>query len=192
MVKKIMNNFCLAAFELAPLNLPKSAYVDILLFMAELKPSLRIGPLDTQEASQIINWAMAFKYFAKSDEDRFIFISKTNNVDYLIEVDRSCLEHTQELGQLLGYPDCCAKKIAEVGEENIDSYEQNVVYKWKFENEFKRINPMFYYQGCSLISHIPCSPTCVYSLSIAKKILTIIEENKSRHSFSKFKFWLND
>lgn len=191
MVKKIMTNFDLVAFESVPLGLPKSAYVDILLFIADLKPSIRIGLLDTKKASRLLSWAITLEYFAKIDEERFVFVSKTNNVDYLIEVDQSYLEHTEELGQLLGYPGCCTKSISEIGEENIDSYEKNVVYKWKFENEFKRINPKFYYQGCSLISHIPCSPTCFHSLSIAKNVLLIIKENKSHHSFSKFKIWLN-
>lgn len=192
MVKKIMTNFDLVAFESVPLDLPKSAYVDILLFIAGLKPSIRIGPLDTKKAFKLQSWAITLEYFFEIDEDRFVFVSKKNNVDYLIEVDQSYLEHTEELGQLLGYPRCCTKSISAIGEDNIDSYEKNVVYKWKFENEFNMINPKFYYRGYSLISHIPCSPTCFHSLSIAKNVLLIIKENKSHHRFSKFKTWLNN
>lgn len=192
MVKKIMTKFDLTAFESVPLGLPKSAYVDILLFIAELKPSIRTGPVDALESSKLLRWAMTFSYFSKIDNEQFVFVSKTNNVDYLISVDNSCLEHTEEFGKLLGYPECCTKSISEIGEDNIDLYEKNIVYKWNFEHDFKIINPKRYYQGGSLISHIPCSPTCFHSLSIAKHVLLIVNDNKSHPSFSRFKIWLND
>lgn len=191
MVKKIMEQFNLQAFTSSPSNLPKSAYVDLLLFISNMKPAIRIGVLDDARALQLFQWATEFGYFSKIDDSGFVFVSKVNNVEHLIQVDQSYLDHTEELGKLFGYPSCCIKSISEVGESNIDSYEKNIVYNWHFENDFQLINPKLYYQGCSLISHIPCSPTCIRSLYIAQKVLSIVKKNKSHYLFSNFKQWLS-
>lgn len=191
MVKKVMEQFNLHAFVSSPSDLPKSAYVDLLLFISDIKPAIRIGVLDDVRAFKLCQWATVFGYFSKIDDHGFAFVSKVNNVEHLIQVDQSYLDHTEELGKLLGYPSCCIKKISKVGESNIDSYEENVVYSWEFENDFQLISPNLYYQGCSLISHIPCSPTCTRSLSIARKVLSIVKNNQSHHRFSNFKQWLS-
>ncbi|MCE0814781.1 DUF483 domain-containing protein [Buttiauxella sp. S04-F03] len=185
-----MEQFNLQAFASSPSDLPKSAYVDLLLFVSDMKPAIRIGVLDDIRAFKLFQWATGLGYFSKIDDNGFVFVSKVNNVEYLIKVDQSYLDHTEELGTLLGYPICCIKSISKVGESNIDSYEENVVYNWEFENDFQLINPKLYYQGCSLISHIPCTPTCIRSLSIARKALSIVKNNQSHHRFLSFKQWL--
>ncbi|MEY0876678.1 DUF483 domain-containing protein [Providencia manganoxydans] len=186
-----MENFNLEAFASSPSDLPKSAYVDLLLFISDIKPAVRIGVLDDVRAFKLYLWAIDFKYFSKIDNDGFVFISKLNNIEHLIQIDQSNQDHTEELGKLLGYPHCCIKKISEIGESNIDLYEENVVYNWSFENDFQLINPKLYYQGYSLISHIPCSPTCKKSLLIARKTLSVIKNNQSHYRFSNFKKWLS-
>ena len=109
------------------------------------------------------------------DKDGYAFIARDEKtIKNLEQLDTSNLPHEYELGCLLGYPDCCCKQIANIGEKNIDKYEMNLVNNSNFKGVFELINPQGYKDGYALISHIPCSSTRKDSLLIAQKSLHII------------------
>jgi len=77
------------------------------------------------------------------------------------------------LGELLGYPDCCAKAFAKRWPEAVAKYEGDVATQvvedsgqghWDW-----RLNILLRYSGCEMIQHFPCSFSCKKSIKLAKK-----------------------
>ncbi len=154
---------------------PLSARVDILLFLLGLKLCVRtkLKPFQN-ELKPIEEWCKQFKLHFEKSTDGFIYIAKDQELLHLVNsVDHSHHPHEEELGRLLGYPTCCYRKIAEVGEMQIDSFE-NWLISQPFTGTFKLINPYAYREGKAFISHVPCSPSCSPSLEIAKKVVSIL------------------
>jgi hypothetical protein len=186
-------NFPVKIFEELPENLNNSNYIDFLLFLAKLKPTLRIKVSDKSTKHKLNTWCISNCFSFLSNEKNYICISNDPiTADMLQKTDDSYVPHEYELGRMLGYPACCCKRIAGIGEKNIDEWEEKFIKNSKFEGEFELINPKGYKKGYSLISHIPCSPVCKHSLNIAKKALSIITYYKNRIYFDKWDCWIKE
>jgi hypothetical protein len=152
-----------------------SAYTDFLHFVACGKPCIRTCVQDNKNLTAIANWCNSHNFAFQTDEDGYICVAHdTKMAKAVLKIDRSVIPHTFELGQMLGYPACCFTSVHEIEEENIDSFADEI-FCWEFNGIFKLINPSDYLNGQALICHLPCSPTCVPSLQLAKKALGFIK-----------------
>lgn len=184
--------FPVKEFEDLPEELNNSSYVDFLLFLAKLKPSLRIKLNDECIQDKLKMWCINNHFKFVTNEDNYFYIARDKySVDQLKRIDDSYDPHEFEFGRLLGYPICCCQKIAVVGEVYIDEWEAIFVKESHFEGRYEIINPKGYSEGYSLISHIPCSPKCMPSLKIAQKVLSIIMRYKYNKYFDKWNYWTN-
>src|SRR3546814_12102422 len=85
-----------------------------------------------------------------------------------MSIDRERGNHTAHLGLMLGYPRCCARAAARVGESSLDTWAAGLTRR-RFLGRFTAIQITGYRQGRALISHIPCSPNCLASLLLARR-----------------------
>lgn len=160
------------------LYMPYSANVDIILMIIGLKPAVRTKTKQPNKFTCIKNWCKSWSFVSYMDQDNYVYIaSNAKLIKQLIDLDHLIQKQEDKLGQLLGYPDCCCKKIVEIGEECIDDYEQELCQK-EFEALFRLINPQNYRKGTAFISHVPCSTTCLDSLFIAQQLSLFILKNK--------------
>ncbi len=150
---------------------PLSANVDILLFLMGLKSCVRTRLKSFQKTlNSLEEWCKQFEFYFDRSADGFIYIASNQERLRLVNsVDHSHNPHEQELGELLGYPACCCRKIAEVGEMQIDAFEDWLITQ-PFNGPFKLINPYAYRQGKAFISHVPCSTSCTHSLDLSKRV----------------------
>lgn len=185
-------SFNLEAFESLPKTLKPSDYVDFLLFLAHEKPCLRLGYNQLDVFLEMITWCKAHKLSYVVSDAGFMYIAKYFALAYIARViDDSTMSHTYILGKILGYPSCCSKRMAAIGESNIDDFEKEFVSNSSFQAPYHIINPEGYVDGYSLISHIPCCTTCKWSLKKASIVYKVILEHNDRPAFSKWKeYWL--
>lgn len=172
------------------LLMPVSANVDVIQFLFGLKPCVRTVIKDSQqEIEPFKKWCRQNNFCWHVDQENFIYFSMNPKLlQQVIHADHSNQKHEELLGNLLGYPECCCKKIAEIGEENIDAFEKYLCQKM-FLNSYKLTNPKNYKYGKSYISHVPCSTTCFNSLLIAQKMQKLLLNYKDHHLFSG---WLDE
>lgn len=184
--------FNLKAFENLPTSLKPSDYVDFLLFLSHEKPCVRLGYNKTDVYQEMVRWCKAYNMSYVISNFGFMYISSFFILAHIAKiVDDSTISHTYLLGRILGYPACCSKQIAEVGESKIDEYEQEFVSNSKFPKPYHIINPTGYVEGYALISHIPCCATCKQSLRKASVAYQVILKHKNHASFAKWKkHWL--
>jgi len=170
-----MSNFLLPysefVQELHPL-FSLSANVDMLLFLMGLKPCMRTKLKSLhRELNPLEEWCKRFKFHFNRSSDGFIYIASNQEcLRRVNSVDHCHRPHEEELGKLLGYPACCCRKIAEVGEMQIDAFEDWLITQ-PFAGPFKLINPYAYRQGKAFISHVPCSTSCSPSLCLSKRVV---------------------
>ena len=176
----MMNNrFDIKAFEALPVDLKNNDYIDLLLFLIQQKPNIRLGKNTFKVYNSMKKWCNKFGYKFIISSSGYMYISRKLLLAKLTQlVDDSLLEHSEILGLLLGYPQCCRKKIKTIGENNIDEYEKQLC-KHGFTKPYHLINSSSYTKGYALISHVPCCNNCNESLRIAKKALKIIRQYKS-------------
>lgn len=151
----------------APDWLPASAIVDLVLLEAGLKPAARIYVAN--RANDLRRWGRRLGYFLSSDRDGFAVLSRRGSVARrVLEIDRRPGRHTAALGHWLGYPVCCSRAAARVGDEGIDDY-QRLLAKRRFRGHFVLIDPSGYLAGEARVSHVPCSRICTASLAMARR-----------------------
>lgn len=110
------------------------------------------------------------------DELGYIFFSMDLNcLEGAVQADLSLTPHEEELGTLLGYPLCCSRKIKLIGENNIDAYGRIFCNDLKLRGTNLYLDVSHYQEGIALISHIPCSYTCVESMTHAHKNKSLIQ-----------------
>lgn len=150
-----------------PLQLLRvSALVDFILFFACGKPAVRTC-IDEFGAQALHSWCERWGFDFACDD--FACVTReTGFANGILEIDRSVFAHEIELGVALGYPLCCCKCVAALGESNIDLRASEIA-SWPFTHPYHRINPAGYESGLALISHLPCSSDCRPSLEIANK-----------------------
>lgn len=188
-----MNNWILKSFDdfLENFNdfFPLSFRVDLILLLIGMKPCLRTRVVKNfLEKNAMESWCRKYTYDFLFVGD-FFYLSKDMNMLLLAaELDHSAVPHENQFGLLMGYPPCCIKKIAMVGECNIDHYEEGLINEI-FEGQFNFINPSKYREGLAFISHVPCSTTCSYSLRIALQLANFLSLNIE---FRPFKNWIDE
>lgn len=147
--------------------LKPSACVDLAQVLAGARKTLRTELQGAVTTETVRRWARGLGLFVSVDVDGFIALSRQPGAARrLLALDRSLGDHTRELGRLLGYPPCCCRAAALVGEASIDEWEQRATQRQYF-GRFKAIDPKGYREGRSRISHIPCSACCGASLVLA-------------------------
>ena len=179
------------AYASLPQTLKSSDYVDLLLLLVGEKNAVRLGANTFDVYEEMCNWCKQTSYRYIISKSGLMYISRYLWLARIVSiVDNSLLPHEFLLGRLLGYPACCSKKIASLGEQSIDQWESELVEYGHFNGDYSLIDPSGYIEGTSLISHIPCSCNCVKSLKIAKSALRVIKEYSDNESFYRWKKWL--
>jgi hypothetical protein len=87
----------------------------------------------------------------------------------VMALDRSPGNHTYSFGRALGYPPCCCRAAAGVGDHAIDAWAEQFRAA-RFYGRFRQIDPSGYREGRALISHVPCSTSCGPSLRMAEAL----------------------
>lgn len=184
--------FPVRAFEALQPNLAPSSYVDFLLLLGGLKPAVRLYVTEQRVQHAIKSWGEAHGYASASNQSGYIYIAKTlNDALRVQELDDSYEAHEYGLGLLFGYPQCCCRRAAEVGESKLDEWEETLSQDAAFRRKPNcLIDPRGYSEGSSLISHIPCSAQCEASLSIAKAAHRIVLFQKDNYCFFRWSRWL--
>lgn len=157
--------------------LPPSALVDALHLAAGLKVVLRTRLIRGADWANVSAWCNAHELVGVRDEEGYAIIGLTDSVvREALTLDMSPNPHEIALGVLLGYPPCCCRAIAEVGEAAIDAYAEATRNR-NFGGDYSLINPGEYVDGRTLICHLPCSPWCDDSLKLAKKALGFLRND---------------
>lgn len=183
MLKLLSNQAKLFSFYLSELDtfIPLSARVDLLLFILGIKSCLRT------KLKTSFKCGLDFPHFAHPC-GYFYVANSEKLLKKILRIDHSLSSHEKDFGILLGYPKCCCEKIAEVGEMEIDAYEEALL-KQTFLPPFQLINTAKYKIGKAFISHIPCSTTCQNSLEQALRVKSFVLENKNEKAL---KPWLEE
>lgn len=183
-------SFNLNAFTKLPSSLHPADYIDFFNFLNSSKPSIRFFCNNAYTIESLYKWCKLFGYKLLWFDKELVYISKFNIFNMLVsKVDNSYFSHTFVLGILLGYPYCCAKKLAKIGEVNIDDWEIKYFSK-NIPNDLRNlINPLGYHQGSALISHVPCSWDCKASLNIALKNFRTIKNYHSEKCFERWQMY---
>lgn len=165
-----------------------SALVDCILFFSYCKPAVRLlvkGDNEQYLIKALLRWCHERELDFAFDSEGFVCIASNEGAsEHILGIDRRSESHEIDLGLALGYPLCCCERVAAIGESGIDAYAIEVAL-WTFAGSYQRINPCGYRQGLSLISHLPCSPTCEASLEIANQSQIFLMANKSEPIFSR-------
>lgn len=149
----------------SPEWLVSSARTDIGLLLAGLKPAARIDGRGMDR--EIRRWARRRGLFTSGDGSGYLVLSRCGTLSRrAIALDGRAGRHTHALGRMLGYPDCCSRAAARVGDEGIDGMAM-MVGAHRFHGLFRAIDPTSYRSGGSLLAHVPCSHRCVKSLVLA-------------------------
>lgn len=163
----------------------------MLLFLSGLKLTVRLAYNSYEVYDEMAYWCREFKYANEISDSGLMYISKHVGLVKLANIlDNSIYPHAYILGRLLGYPACCSKHIAHLGEDSIDKWENELINSGGFKANYLLINPAGYLSGNSLISHVPCSCTCNRSLAIAKVSFEIIKTYNDYNCISRWRKWL--
>ncbi|WP_447953546.1 hypothetical protein [Sphingopyxis chilensis] len=147
--------------------LSPSAITDIALLLHDAKPAARLHV--GNRGTELRRWARRLGLFTSLDADGYAAISRSPAIARkVIDLDRRPGRHTLALGSVLGYPACCSRAAARVGDEGIDRWHQAVSAR-RFHGHFRAIDPGGYIEGASRISHVPCSHRCKPSLALATR-----------------------
>jgi hypothetical protein len=145
-----------------------SALTDLLLLAAGCRQTLHVRPWGQGLFAVIVEWARKVNLESMSD-DQYVFVisAGSGQAQAALQADRSILPHTRELGLQLGYPFCCSEEMAKWGEAAIDEGAL-ITSKWSLFGSFRCLRVDGYFDGLSWLSHVPCSPTCHESRSMAE------------------------
>lgn len=153
--------------EALPDWLPPSAGTDMVQLLSGRRPAIRL--IVGSRASDLRRWARRLGLFTSSDADGYATLSRSPAAARrVLELDRRPGRHTNALGRLLGYPPCCSRAAALVGDEDIDAMHTALTSR-RFHGRFRAIDPSNYAIGSAFISHVPCSHRCLASLSLVAR-----------------------
>ena len=101
------------------MQIKPSDYVDMLLLINGDKPCVRLGNNSLDIYGQVTTWCKKHKYYGFVSRENLYYVTKSMLLARIARrIDDSTFRHTFILGRLLGYPSCCCRKIAAVGEDN--------------------------------------------------------------------------
>ena len=150
-----------------PSWLPPSAATDLDLLLMGLKPAARLHVRERR--SKIRRWARSQGLFCSTDTDGYAVLSRDGAIARrLLDLDRRPGRHAIALGRMLGYPECCSRAAARVGEARIDDWGDAIAAR-RFRGRFRKIDPGAYRAGGALLSHVPCSHVCEASAKLVKR-----------------------
>jgi len=140
-----------------------SLKVDFALFFCGYKKVIRSrcleGALPTESCLRKVGLKMLV------DAKRYVFFATSDSyIKEAVVLDLSTTPHEYAFGKLLGYPECCVRKMETIGESNIDEYAETFC---KQDFTSPHLNIKYYSSGIALISHIPCSLECNSSHKMA-------------------------
>lgn len=157
--------------------LKPSARTDILHLAAKIRPAIRTELAVPVSQDVVRAWMRRLGWYTAIDGDDFLIVSPSCTLARMIlAIDRDDCPHTFRLGRALGYPTCCCRAAACVGERNLDSWALALCRR-RFSGRFKLIDPTHYRDGNALISHIPCSIFCQASLQMAEATLVALRRS---------------
>lgn len=153
-----------------PATLPRSASIDVEMLLRGHKPAARIWAGEAR--GEVRRWARRMGLFSSSDPEGYVVLSRSgSDARRILSVDRRPGRHTSALGKMLGYPNCCSRKAARVGDEGIDGLQASLALR-RFRGRFVLTDPRGHRAGLALLSHVPCSHVCSASLAIARRSST--------------------
>lgn len=107
-----------------------------------------------------------------------IFISKNKETCNSASKPPPNIIKSEELGFMLGYPECCTKFYNENKEKAASKQMDFVLFTPKSKKPFPFYNNVcLRYFGINLISHFPCSFHCKESIKLAKKNLEFLKNH---------------
>jgi hypothetical protein len=160
---------------------PLSVRVDLLRLFAECTRVVRCRVCEGSSNRETIRWAAHCGLTVEFDDDRYVAVGRDQGrVRRLLEIDASPEPHEAELGRMLGYPVCCADRVAVDGECAINRLAQKAAV-WHYEDRFRLIDTADYPRGRALISHLPCTPHCEASLRLAEQALAQLNTLELSH-----------
>lgn len=186
--------FPVGAFEALPQQgIPPSSYVDFLLLLGDLKPAVRLCVTAIKAQYAVRIWCEDNGYALVSNSHGYVCVARTQYGALRLQaLDDGHESHEYEFGLLLGYPPCCCRRAAEIGEINLDEWERTMSQDDLIQRTPNcLIDPRGYTEGSSLISHIPCSAQCEASLSIAKAALRLVNNHRGNKHFSRWARWID-
>ena len=156
----------------------ESARVDLAQLVAGVRPAVRTKLGREVPRRLVQRWGQDYEWFVEVDVDNYMAVSGSISLSRrVLAIDREAGEHTYRLGQLLGYPECCCRAAAKVGEGQLDSWAAGVCARG-FWGPFGAMDPSYYARGYSLISHVPCSANCLPSLRMALSLLVALLDDR--------------
>lgn len=172
-------------------NLAPSAFVDFAHLVGCAKPAVRLQFFDSFGVSRLASWCGDFSFTLVVDNEGFGVIARSAILAAtVLEVDRSLDAHEVELGRLLGYPSCCCRAAAVRGESRLDDLADEAS-RWPYPGAYRRIDPSGYCEGTSLICHVPCRPTCIASLRLACRALSLVARYPQHPKLRRWSSWIS-
>ena len=167
--------------------LKASASTDLLHLAANIRPAIRTELAIPVSHDVVRRWMRRPGWYTAIDRDKFIIVSSSSALARkVLTLDREQSPHTFRLGRALGYPVCCCRAAASVGEQNLDSWARALCQR-DFIGQFQAINPSNYRNGKALISHIPCSIFCQASLHMAQAALAALRRDNRPLSILRYR-----
>jgi hypothetical protein len=152
-----------------------SAITDLAQVVTNVRPALRSKLAVVNSRDEVCRFARSCGLFMIFDREGFFVLSHFSPLSRkILDVDCGDGNHTYALGRLLGYPTCCCRAAARVGDNGLDAWGAEIAAR-TFSGRFKAINPSGYIEGRALISHIPCSERCLQSLQMALSLASRLE-----------------
>ena len=142
--------------------LPRSLRVDVLQLVSQARPAIRSHIKAPAERHALRDWTAGAGMDFAEDGPWVCITSQPESPHRILCVDASQSPHVYQLGQLLGYPDCCCEVASVVGEAGLDELAKRQSL-WNLSSGFKCIDSTRYTDGIAFISHIPCGRICNYS-----------------------------
>lgn len=141
--------------------------IDLRCLLSGVRPTVRTTATGARDQAEVFAWARRMGLHAVLDSAGFVTLSRSaSRARRAMDVDWSPGHHTAALGLLLGYPACCARTAARVGDAGLDAWK--TPERRRYVGRFAAIDVGGYGRGHGFLSHVPCSPRCVPSLRQAE------------------------
>jgi len=97
----------------------------------------------------------------------------------VMAIDQGAGDYTRAPGLALGYPACCVRSAARVGDRELDAWATRVANR-RFVDRCALTSPAAIPLGRAFLSYVPCSSRCVMSRVVAETIAALLWPYRSR------------